>query len=218
MSAPQLLSANQLAIAALIPAGSRVLDLGCGDGSLLAHLRDVRACRTYGVEIDDANLIACVQKGLNVIQLNLEAGLSMFGDASFDVVLQLDTLPNIRHTEAALRETARVGKLGIISFANFAYWPLRMQVLGGRLPVTKELPYEWYNTQILPRLQQSASCTCAMPLPLTPVSRCGGCPTCAAVRRYLCSVQGTDALKRFAYLYSSCLEHLLITNYQMYSN
>jgi methionine biosynthesis protein MetW len=146
MSATQLLSPNQLAIAALIPAGSRVLDLGCGDGSLLAHLRDMRACRTYGVEIDDANLIACVQKGLNVIQLNLEAGLSMFGDASFDVVLQLDTLPNIRHTEAALRETARVGKLGIISFANFAYWPLRMQVLGGRLPVTKELPYEWYNT------------------------------------------------------------------------
>ena len=140
------LSANQQAIAALIPTGSRVLDLGCGDGRLLAHLRDVRQCRTYGVEIDDTNLIACVQKGLNVIQLNLEAGLSMFGDASFDVVLQLDTLPNIRHTEAALRETARVGKRGIISFANFAYWPLRMQVLGGRLPVTKELPYEWYNT------------------------------------------------------------------------
>jgi methionine biosynthesis protein MetW len=140
------MTADQAAIAALIPAGSRVLDLGCGNGTLLAHLRDARQCRTYGVEIDDANVIACAQKGLNVIQLNLEEGLSMFGDQSFDVVLQLDTLPNIRHTEVALRETARVGKRGIVSFANFAYWPLRMQMLRGRLPVTKELPYEWYNT------------------------------------------------------------------------
>jgi methionine biosynthesis protein MetW len=89
---------------------------------------------------------ACVHKGLNVIQLNLEQGLAMFGDNSFDVVLQIDTLPNIRQTESALRETARVGQRGIISFANFAYWPLRLQVLKGRLPVTKELPYEWYNT------------------------------------------------------------------------
>jgi methionine biosynthesis protein MetW len=140
------MNANQQALAALIPAHTRVLDLGCGDGTLLAHLRDVKGCTTYGVELDDTNLIACAQKGLNVIQLNLEQGLSMFGDHSFDTVLQLDTLPNIRETEIALRETARVGKRGLISFANFAYWPLRWQVMKGRLPVTKELPYEWYNT------------------------------------------------------------------------
>lgn len=141
-----MMNANLRTLASLIPAGASVLDLGCGDGSLLAHLRDVKGCKTYGVELDDANLVACVQKGLNVIQLNLEDGLSMFGDDSFDYVLQIDTLPNIRHTEAALRETARVGKRGLISFANFAYGPLRWQVMKGRLPVTKELPYEWYNT------------------------------------------------------------------------
>lgn len=140
------MNANQKALAALVPANSRVLDLGCGDGTLLAHLRDAKGCKTYGVELDDTNVIACAQKGLNVIQLNLEAGLAMFGDKAFDYVLQLDTLPNIRHTEIALRETARVGKRGLISFANFAYWPLRWQVMKGRLPVTKELPYEWYNT------------------------------------------------------------------------
>jgi methionine biosynthesis protein MetW len=115
------MNANQQALAALVPANTRVLDLGCGDGTLLAHLRDAKGCTTYGVELDDTNLIACAQKGLNVIQLNLEDGLSMFGDNSFDYVLQLDTLPNIRETETALRETARVGKRGLISFANFAY-------------------------------------------------------------------------------------------------
>jgi methionine biosynthesis protein MetW len=140
------LSPNQQVIAELVPPGARVLDLGCGDGTLLAHLRDRKGCQAYGVEIDDANLIACVQKGLNVLQLDLEEGLAMFGDQSFDVVLQLDTLPNIKHTEAALRETARVGRLGIVSFANFAYWRLRLQVARGRLPVTPELPYQWYNT------------------------------------------------------------------------
>jgi methionine biosynthesis protein MetW len=145
-SAADGLTPNQRAIAALVPPGSRVLDLGCGDGSLLAHLRAARGCHVYGVELDDANLLACVARGLNVIQLDLEQGLSMFGDASFDVVLQIDTLPNIRHTERALAETARVGRLGIVGFANFAYWPLRLQVLRGRLPVTAELPYAWYDT------------------------------------------------------------------------
>lgn len=133
-------------IADLVPQGSRVLDLGCGDGRMLAHLRDVRGCTGLGVEIDSDKLIAAAQKGVDVLQFDLEQGLSMFGDASFDVVLQIDSLPNIRHTENALRETARVGRLGILSFANFAHWSIRLRLLTGRLPVTPELPYEWYNT------------------------------------------------------------------------
>ncbi|MBT9455699.1 MAG: methionine biosynthesis protein MetW [Burkholderiaceae bacterium] len=133
-------------IAALVPEGSRVLDLGCGTGELLAYLQKHRGCSGYGVELDDANLLACVQRGVNVIQLNLEEGLSIFEDQSFDVVLQLETLQHLRNTEAMLRETARVGRLGIVSFPNFAHWPNRLQVLLGRMPVTRVLPYEWYDT------------------------------------------------------------------------
>ena len=133
-------------IAELVPPGSHVLDLGCGSGELLAYLRDVRRCTGYGVEIADANVLACVQRGVNVIQLNLEEGLAMFADKSFDVVLQLDTMQHLRNTERMLRETARVGRVGIVSFPNFAHWPNRLRVLGGRMPVTKALPYEWYDT------------------------------------------------------------------------
>jgi methionine biosynthesis protein MetW len=133
-------------IAALVPEGSRVLDLGCGDGALLALLRDRRSCRGYGVELDDAKVLAGVQRGVNVLQRNLEEGLSLFEDNSFDVVLQLDTLQNLRNTEAMLQETARVGHIGIVSFPNFAHWPNRLQVLRGRMPVTKVLPYQWYDT------------------------------------------------------------------------
>ena len=133
-------------LAALVPPGSRVLDLGCGDGELLAHLRDARGCTGYGVEIDDGNLLACARRGVNVIQLNLEDGLALFEDASFDVVLQLQTLQNLRNTEKMLLETARVGRLGIVSFPNFAHWPNRLSVLCGRMPVTKALPYQWYDT------------------------------------------------------------------------
>ena len=133
-------------IAELVPAGSRVLDLGCGDGTLLAHLIKERGCSGYGVELDDAKVLACVQRGVNVIQRNLEEGLSIFEDNSFDVVLQLDTLQHLRNTEAMLRETARVGRIGIVSFPNFAHWPNRLSVLRGRVPVTKRLPYQWFNT------------------------------------------------------------------------
>jgi methionine biosynthesis protein MetW len=133
-------------IAALVPVGSRVLDLGCGTGELLAYLQKHRGCSGYGVELDDANLLACAQRGVNVIQLNLEEGLAIFEDQSFDVVLQLETLQHLRNTEAMLRETARVGRIGIVSFPNFAHWPNRLQVALGRMPVTRVLPYEWYNT------------------------------------------------------------------------
>jgi len=133
-------------IAELVPPGSRVLDLGCGNGELLAHLRDVRRCTGYGIEIADANVLACTQRGVNVIQLNLEEGLALFEDQSFDVVLQLDTLQHLRNTEKMLRETARVGRIGIVSFPNFAHWPNRLHIASGRMPVTKVLPYQWYDT------------------------------------------------------------------------
>ena len=136
----------QHAIAQLVPQGSRVLDLGCGDGAMLAHLQKTRGCTGYGVEIADANVLACVQRGVNVIQFNLEEGLALFDDASFDVVLQIDTLQHLRNAEVMLRETVRVGRVGIIAFPNFAHWPNRLSVFQGRMPVTKRLPYQWYDT------------------------------------------------------------------------
>jgi methionine biosynthesis protein MetW len=133
-------------IASLVPQGARVLDLGCGTGELLAYLQKHRGCTGYGIEIDDANLLACARRGVNVIQLNLEEGLQLFDDHSFDVVLQLETLQHLRNTENMLRETARVGRIGIVSFPNFAHWPNRLSVVRGRMPVTRALPYEWYDT------------------------------------------------------------------------
>ena len=133
-------------IAGLVPAGARVLDLGCGTGEMLSHLQRTRGCTGYGVEIDDSNVHACVQRGIDVLQLNLEDGLALFEDQSFDVVLQLETLQHLRNTERMLRETARIGRIGIVSFPNFAHWPNRLRVATGRMPVTKALPYEWYDT------------------------------------------------------------------------
>ena len=133
-------------IAGLVPQGSHVLDLGCGDGALLAHLARQRGCTGYGIEIDDDNVLACVQRGVNVLQLNLHQGLAAFQDQSFDVVLQIDTLQHLRNAEVMLRETARVGRTGVVAFPNFAHWPNRLSILQGRMPVTRRLPYQWYDT------------------------------------------------------------------------
>ncbi len=133
-------------IAEMVPAGARVLDLGCGRGELLALLRDHKGCTGYGVEIDDDNVLACAQRGVAVVQLNLEEGLSLFDDRSFDVVLQLQTLQHLRNAERMLRETARVGRAGIVTFPNFAYWRNRLSVLRGRMPVTPAMPFDWYDT------------------------------------------------------------------------
>ncbi|MBK1686606.1 methionine biosynthesis protein MetW [Rubrivivax gelatinosus] len=130
----------------LVPHGARVLDLGCGNGELLAWLQRHKGCSGYGIEIADANVLACVQRGVNVVQLNLEEGLALFDDQSFDVVLQIETLQHLRNAERMLHETVRVGRIGIVSFPNFAHWPNRVRVVGGRMPVTRALPYEWYDT------------------------------------------------------------------------
>lgn len=134
------------AIADLVPRGSRVLDLGCGNGELLSYLVRERGCSGYGVEIDDTKVLACLKAGVNVLQLNLEDGLSIFEDQSFDVVLQIDTLQHLRNAQTMLLETVRVGRIGIVAFPNFAHWPNRLSVLQGRMPVTKRLPYQWYDT------------------------------------------------------------------------
>lgn len=134
------------AIANLIPRGARVLDLGCGQGALLAHLQKTRDCTGCGVELSDENVLECTRRGVSVLQLNLEDGLAMFEDNSFDIVLQIDTLQHLRNAEIMLRETARIGRAGIVAFPNFAHWPNRLSVLMGRMPVTRRLPYQWYDT------------------------------------------------------------------------
>jgi methionine biosynthesis protein MetW len=113
---------------------------------MLAHLQQHHGCSGYGVEIDDANVLACVKRGVEVIQLNLDQGLAMFGDQSFDVVLQIDTLQHLRNAETMLNETVRVGRMGIVTFPNFAHWPNRLSVMRGYMPVTRKLPFQWYDT------------------------------------------------------------------------
>jgi len=134
------------AIARWIAPGAKVLDLGCGDGSLLGYLRDTRDVRGYGVEKDDANVLACLQNGINVIQMNLEDGLSGFEAQSFDVVILSQTLQAVQNTEGIVLEMLRVGKDVIVTFPNFGYWRHRAQIFAGRMPVSRNLPYQWYDT------------------------------------------------------------------------
>jgi len=134
------------AIAAWIPQGASVLDLGCGDGSLLRYLKETRHVRGYGVEISDANIVACIHNGVNVIQSNLESGLSGFESNAFDFVILSQTLQATRHTEPLMQEMLRVGRQGIVSFPNFGYWRNRVNVLRGNMPVSEDLPYQWYDT------------------------------------------------------------------------
>jgi methionine biosynthesis protein MetW len=133
-------------IANWIPPGSRVLDLGCGDGALLDYLQRQRRCSGYGVEIDDAAVLACAKRGINVIQRNIEAGLEMFRVAHFDVVVLSMAIQATHQTEQVLQEMGQVAKQGIVSFPNFGRWDHAWSLLRGRMPVSKEMPYEWYNT------------------------------------------------------------------------
>jgi methionine biosynthesis protein MetW len=133
-------------IAGWVQPGHRVLDLGCGDGSLLRHLIDKRGIQGVGVEIDDANVLAAIKNGINIIQGNLEKGLDEFADQAFDHVVLSRTLQTVRHTEGVLREMLRVGREAVVSFPNFAYWKNLRSVLEGRMPVSEDLPYQWYDS------------------------------------------------------------------------
>ncbi len=133
-------------ISSWIPERSRVLDLGCGDGVLLAGLEATHDTAGYGVEIDEAHVLASVKNGVNVIQADIESGLSSFGDGSFDFVILSQTLQAMRDAERVMREMLRVGREGIVSFPNFGYWRHRLDIMRGHMPVSKTLPHEWWNT------------------------------------------------------------------------
>ena len=134
------------AIARWIKLGAKVLDLGCGDGSLLGYLRDTVKVRGYGVERADANVLACIKHGVNVIQMDLEAGLSGFEAQSFDVVILSQTLQAMHNTEGIVLDMLRVGKEVVVTFPNFGYWRHRIQLIAGNMPVSRNLPYQWYDT------------------------------------------------------------------------
>lgn len=138
--------ADFAAIARWVKPDARVLDLGCGDGALLRYLAEQRQAIGYGVEIDDERVLACVKNGVNVIQGDLERGLSGFADGSFDYVILSQTLQAVRSSERVVREMLRVGREGIVTFPNFGFWRNRLQVVRGSMPVSDNLPYHWFDT------------------------------------------------------------------------
>ena len=133
-------------IAHWVPEQAHVLDVGCGDGAMLRYLQSGKGCTGYGIEIADDSLLASARRGINVIQQDMEKGLGLFSDNSFDTVLCLSSLQMMQHVEALLRDIVRVGTEAIVSFPNFAYWPHRLALAKGRMPVSKSLPYQWYDT------------------------------------------------------------------------
>ena len=134
-------------IANFVPAGSRVLDLGCGDGALLDYLVHQKAAKGRGIELGEASMLTCVRRGLSVRQGNLQEGLGDYPDRSFDYVVLSQTLQEAHETVAVLREALRVGRFVVASFPNFGHWKARLQLLvTGRAPVTGSLPYQWYDT------------------------------------------------------------------------
>ncbi|GAB2181013.1 methionine biosynthesis protein MetW [Denitratisoma sp. agr-D3] len=134
-------------IAGWVQPGERVLDLGCGDGSLLRRLITERGARGYGVELDSASVRAAIGNGINVIQGNLEEGLAGFTDDAFEHVVLSRTLQTVRNTQGILREMLRVGREAVVSFPNFAYWKNQLSLVEkGRMPVSEDLPYQWYDS------------------------------------------------------------------------
>jgi len=133
-------------IADWIAPGSRVLDLGCGDGALLAYLARERRCRGYGVEISDDHVAACVARGVNVVQVDLDSGLRLFADGMFDIVVLSQTLQAMANAAVMLKEMQRLGREGVVSFPNFGHWRHLVSLVGGRMPVSRQIPYQWYDT------------------------------------------------------------------------
>jgi methionine biosynthesis protein MetW len=141
-----VIRADLAAIAHWISPGAKVLDLGCGDGQLLTYLHQAKQVSGYGIEIVPERVVASIRNGVNVLQMNLETGLSGFDDHSFDTVILSQTLQAMKQTEAILRDMLRVGREGIVTFPNFGYWKNRAQVLMGTMPKSEAMPYEWYDT------------------------------------------------------------------------
>ncbi|WP_338056682.1 methionine biosynthesis protein MetW [Taylorella asinigenitalis] len=143
---PTLVRQDLKQIASWVNDGERVLDLGCGDGALLHYLQETKRAVGLGVELNDTNFACAVSKGVQVVQQNLEGGLELFYDKQFDIAILSQTLQSMKNTEAILLEMARVAKRGIVSFPNFGHWSHWWSILKGRMPVTGQMPYEWYNT------------------------------------------------------------------------
>ncbi|MBB5192068.1 methionine biosynthesis protein MetW [Silvimonas terrae] len=133
-------------VADWIDPNASVLDLGCGDGSLLSWLSSHKRVQGYGVEIDVDSVTACVEKNVDVIQTDLESGLGTFEDNTFDYVVLSLTIQAMHNIENILVEMLRVGRTGIVTFPNFGYWENRWQLALGRMPVSETIPYQWYNT------------------------------------------------------------------------
>jgi methionine biosynthesis protein MetW len=147
MTATDFLRSDLRLIASLVPPGSRVLDLGCGDGSLMAHLRDERGCTVRGVELDHADIAAALGQGLSVVEADLDEGLGGYSDRSFDVVVLSQTLQVVRKPAFVVREMLRVGERAIVSFPNFGHWKVRGYLAWrGRMPVSRSIPYTWFDT------------------------------------------------------------------------
>ncbi len=141
-----MIRADLAAIAGSIPDGARVLDLGCGDGQLLTYLQQAKQVSGYGIEIEPERVVASIRNGVNVLQMDLETGLSGFDDRSFDIVILSQTIQAMKQTEAILRDMLRVGREGIVTFPNFGFWKNRLQVMTGTMPKSEAMPYEWYDT------------------------------------------------------------------------
>jgi len=143
----ELLRADQRLITELVPEGARVLDLGCGDGALLARLRDERGAIVRGVEIDLADIAKCIERDVPVYQGDLDEGLNDVPDDRFDVVILSQTLQVVKRPRVVLSEMLRVGKRSVVSFPNFGHWRVRAHLaLRGRMPVSEAIPYSWYDT------------------------------------------------------------------------
>lgn len=142
----QHLRPEQALIADWITSGSRVLDLGCGDGALLAALATQKGVTGYGIEIDPDNIVTCIERGVNVLHSDLDAGLSEFDAHSFDFVIMTQTIQAIWRPDAIIDEMLRIGREVIVTFPNMGHWKCRAQILLGRMPVTRHLPNTWYDT------------------------------------------------------------------------